>query len=386
MAAEVVTVRAGEQPPRYWDASVFIAMPAPGKSDPESLSSWPEIVSLFRELWKVDGRLVLFVPGPRDDHRNDDSGDRELRRADVVMFWLPTDAVAPLTFLNTALLAGNVSQHVVMGSPAAGPEIDHLLSDAERGAISVASTLAGAVRAALDVIGSGARRRDGERGVPLPVWRSDSFQSWYAAQRAAGNTMLRARLVWAFHVGPGRGFLFYWALHVSMFVAAEDRVKSNEVVISRPDISVLALYKRGATIGDTIVVLIREYRSPASTADAFVHELPGGSGPEGAEAVEQAVIEAEEETGLAIDVSRIRSHGSRQLAATLSAHRAHLFAAEITDGELAQLSAARAQPHGAGGTEQTWTEITTFAEICRDRLVDWATLGMITQVLLAARA
>ena len=99
--------------------------------------------------------------------------------------------------------------------------------------------------------------------------------------------------------------------------------------------------------------------------------------------LDQAVSEAEEETGLAIDITRIQIHGSRQLAATLSAHHAHLFAAEITDDELARLRAPRSRPHGADDTERTWTEITTFGEIRRKRLVDWATLGMIAEVLLA---
>jgi hypothetical protein len=71
----------------------------------------------------------------------------------------------------------------------------------------------------------------------------------------------------------------------------------GDLVISRPDISVLAFYQRGATIDDTTVVLVREFRSPASTPDGLVHELPGGSGSANASALDQAVGEAEEETG-----------------------------------------------------------------------------------------
>ena len=66
----------------------------------------------------------------------------------------------------------------------------------------------------------------------------------------------------------------------------------------------------------------------------------------------------------------------------MSAHHAYLFAAEITDGELARLHATRSTPHGVGDTERTWIEITTFGEIRRSRLVDWATLGMIAEILL----
>ena len=66
----------------------------------------------------------------------------------------------------------------------------------------------------------------------------------------------------------------------------------------------------------------------------------------------------------------------------MSAHHAHLFAAEITNEELARLRASQATPHGAGDTEQTWPEITTFGELRQRRLVDWATLGMIAQAAL----
>jgi ADP-ribose pyrophosphatase YjhB (NUDIX family) len=138
------------------------------------------------------------------------------------------------------------------------------------------------------------------------------------------------------------------------------------------------------------VVLVREFRSAASGPDGFVHELPGGSGlPDAAadaDPAADAAREAAEETGLSIAVSRIRAHGSRQLAATMSAHQAHLFSAEITERELAWLRAASARPHGAAAdSERTWIEIATFREIRTGRLVDWATLGMITEVLSTAR-
>src|SRR5712691_4734743 len=384
MTGEVITVYPGQQPPEYWDACVFIGGSAPGPS--ASAGPWqPEVIALLRERWASDGRLVVFVSEQAGGARYDVAGplidwyDRALDVADVVMFWWPDDA--DRLVLYTSLAGWNDSQRVVHGTPSHTPQSRYLLQYADRHAMSAATTLAGTVRAVLDKIGAGARRSAGEREVPLPVWRSDSFQRWHAAQTSAGNTLLGARQVWTFSTGPRNRFLLYWALHVRVHVLAENRVKSNEVVISRPDISVLALYLRGATIDDTIIVLVREFRSPASTPDGLVHELPGGSGSAAADALDQAVSEAEEETGLAIDVQRIRVLGDRQLAATMSAHHAYLFAAELTGHELARLRATRSTPHGNGGTEQTWTEVTTFGEIRRNRLVDWATLGMIAEVL-----
>ena len=305
---------------------------------------------------------------------------RAFNVADVVMFWWPDDVDDCL--MSMTLAAWNDSQRVVLGTPADGPQRRYLLKYADVHGISTAATTAGMVNAALDKIGSGVRRTAGEREVPLSIWRSDSFQRWYSAQTSAGNALLAARQVWTFNAGPGERFLLYWALHVRMYVRAENRVKSNEVVISRPDISVLALYKRAATIAETTIVLVREFRSPASTPDGLVHELPGGSTATKSDAFYQAIRETEEETGLSIDVQRIRTHGSRQLAATVSAHHAHLFTAEITDDELALLRATQSIPHGAGHTEQTWIEIITFGELRESRFVDWATLGMIAEAVL----
>ncbi|MEU6751337.1 hypothetical protein ABZ914_34420 [Spirillospora sp. NPDC046719] len=271
----------------------------------------------------------------------------------------------------------------------------------------------------------------GEQDVPSGIWRTPSFQRWYTAQRDAGNVLLGARPVWTSTINGDSGAVFFWALHVRMHVAAEDRTKDNEIVISRPDVSVVALYRPGPSLDETTVVLVREFRSPASTPDGYVHELPGGSSPAKAaspsqaasptepaspteaatltepaspaepaspigsaeptenggvtlagEVLAQAVDELVEETGLRVDAGRFRAHGSRQVAATVSAHHAHLFSAEITDDELAWLRAQRDRPHGVDGdSERTWVEIATFGEIRAARLVDWATLGMLIEAL-----
>lgn len=65
----------------------------------------------------------------------------------------------------------------------------------------------------------------------------------------------------------------------------------------------------------------------------------------------------------------------------MSAYRAHLFSAEITGGELARLRGSG--PHGtAADGERTYVEVTSFGRIRRERLVDWAALGLISAVLL----
>lgn len=384
MASEVVVVHANELPPESWDAAVFLAGPLPRSA---AIPSWnPEAIGHLRERWHGEGRLVVFTPEPRDGVTVDYTGQidwehRGLHDADVIVFWVPRDLqTMPAFTTNIEFGSWYDSGKVVFGAPASAPKNEYLVHLAESRGVPVADALEGTVDAALAMIGSGARREGGERSVPLLVWRTDSFQSWYGAQRAAGNRLLGARLEWTFRVGPGRSVVCFWAAHVQIHVAAEDRVKSNEVVISRPDTAHVLLYQPGTTVDETIVVLVREFRSPAATLDGSVHELPGGSGTE-PEPVLQAAAEVAEETGLRVDADRLRPLGVRQVAATSSAHRAHLFASEITDDELTWLREHQGSPGGVGGGERTWIEIATYGEIRERRLVDWATLGMIAQAL-----
>jgi 8-oxo-dGTP pyrophosphatase MutT (NUDIX family) len=384
MASEVVVVHANETPPQWWDAAVFLAGPLPRSAD---VPSWnPEAIALLREAWREDGRLVVFTPELRRGVMADYTGQiawehRGLHDADVVLFWVPRDlATMPAFTTNIEFGIWYDSGKAVFGAPASAPNNDYLVHLAESRGVPVADTLAGTVDAALDMIGPGARREGGERSVPLLAWRTASFQSWHGAQQAAGNRLLGARLEWTFRVGPDRETVCFWAAHVEVHVAAEDRVKSNEVVISRPDTAHVLLYRPGTTVDESLVVLVREFRSPAATPDGFVHELPGGSGDE-SEPVLQAAAEVEEETGLQIGADRLRSLGARQVGGTVSAHRAHLFAAEITDEELAWLREHQGVPNGGGGGERTWIELAAYSEIREQRLVDWATLGMIAQAL-----
>jgi len=387
MASEVVVVHANETPPESWDAAVFLAGPLPRSAD---VPAWNrEAASLLQERWRKDGRLVVFTPELREGVLADYTGQVEwehrwLHAADVILFWVPRDLTTmPAFTTNIEWGAWYDSGKVVFGAPAAAPKNEYLLHLAETQGVPIADTLAGAADAALAMVGDGARREGGERSVPLLVWRTDSFQTWYGAQRTAGNTLMDARVEWTFRVGPDRAVVHYWAAHVQVHVAAEDRVKSNEVVLARPDAMQVLLYRPGASLDATVVVLVREFRSPAATADGFVHELPGGSGDETEPAV-QAAAEVQEETGLAIAAERLRPVGVRQVSATVSTHRAHLFAAEITEAELAWLRDHEGTPNGAGDTERTWIEIAAYGDIRKHGLADWATLGMIAQALAGA--
>ncbi len=364
MPREVVIVHAGEIPPSEWDASVFLAGPVP--RSPEVPSWHPEAIGLLRRGWAGPGRLVVFAPEPREGVavEGTDSMDWEeegLRRSDVVLFWIPR-AMPAMPGLTTNIEWGalHASGRAVLGVPPGAASVDYPLRQARDHAVPVARTLERTVANALNAVGAGGRRGGGERDVPLTVWRTPGFKRWYAAQRDAGNTLLGARIEWTFRAGDERETVRYWAARVRVRVAAEDRVRDGEIVISRPDTAHVVLYRPAPVPGDTVVVLVRGCRAPDAAPDAFAHDL-----------VRRAAAQAGEATGLAVDADRLRHHGGRQAAAGLSAHHAHLFSAVITEAELDRL---RASPPARAA-------VATLAELHADPGADWAVLGMIAQVI-----
>ena len=224
-------------------------------------------------------------------------------------------------------------------------------------------------------------RSEGERGVSMAIWETTSFQQWYAAQAGAGNQLVAARPEWTLRIG--NGLVFFWALRVSIWIADEQRIKDNEVVIGRPDIATVLMYRRGRTLDDSLVVLVREFRSPARTTDGYIRELPGGSSLKPTQDPETlAVGEVSEETGLAIESARLRDHGARQVAGTTTSHAAALFSVELTEDEVAWLRAQHRTAHGViEDTERTYVEVTTLGAIRSAPVTDWGMLGMILQVL-----
>jgi len=221
-----------------------------------------------------------------------------------------------------------------------------------------------------------APKTTGEKQVPEHVWKLPHFQSWLQAQKEAGNRLDGFKLLLDFHVADGK-FLFLWVAHVDIYVKAEDRNKSNEIVVSRPDIKHVVMFNE-TTFSEPHVVLVREFRSPATTPSGFILESPGGSSYKDQFARETASDEVFEETGIRIDHERLVLVGARQLAGTLSAHKAHVFAVEITDEEMTQVGQNMGKTFGdSGSSEQTYVEIHSVKELLKKETVDWSTLGMI---------
>lgn len=373
-------VHAHELPPAAVTASIFLAGPTP--RDGETPSWRPEALRLLAARGFTG---VVFVPEPRDGGWSREYNDQveweeaHLQMADVVLFWLPRELTRmPALTTNDEWGAYKHSGKVVFGAPPGAAKVRYQQYYADKLHVPGGDSLEATVDAALTLIGDGAERHGGERSVPLHVWRTASFQAWYAAARAAGHRLDGARLEWLCRSGPGRRWLFLWALRVNVHIPGEARNKTGEVVIGRPDVAAVLMVHRDPDPLQTRVVLVREFRSAARNARGMVLELPSGSSfDDTLEPLQVAVEEVHEETGLRVDAARLRPVASRQVAATLLGHHAQLYAVELGDDELAWLLAHQGEVRGAGPSERTYVEVRRLHELLVGDELDWGTLGMI---------
>lgn len=373
-----------EYPPETFDKAIFLAGPTPRS---EKVRSWrPEALRIL-ELLKYDG--VVFVPEPRggqferDYDANTDWEERSLHLSDCIVFWVPRNLkTMPAFTTNDEWGHWKNSGKVVFGAPSEAQKIRYQRYYANKFFVPHHESLEETLRAALDFIGSGSLRSRGEREVPLYIWETTHFQQWYGALKRAGNRLDHARVEWTFRVGPQQKIIFISILHADIFVGSEGRNKVNEVVISRPDIAAVMLYRRDQVLDNSDIVLVREFRSSVATEDGFVWELPSGSSRTPTNDFRSvAVHECQEEVGFSIDAHRMKQHEVRQLAATFSTHKAHLFSAEITEEELERFRSLKGIAHGVvGDSERTYVEIVKLRDIRKKQDVDWSMLGMILSV------
>ena len=76
---------------------------------------------------------------------------------------------------------------------------------------------------------------------------------------------------------PKVRLLFLQLCHVEAFIKSENRIKSNEFVLSRSDISYVVMYYPDETLIDTYIVLVKESRSLCDNDECIVYELPSSS-------------------------------------------------------------------------------------------------------------
>jgi hypothetical protein len=271
-------VYALEALPESFGKAIFLAGPTPRT---EELPSWRLAALKMLEQRGYDG--VVFIPEFRDGQFSPsyfnqiEWEDEALNKADCILFWVPRDLEC-LPGFTTNHEHGEwfKSGKIVFGAPAEAPKTRYLRHKAQKALVPCSCTLEETVDNTLKMIGEGAQRAGGECQVPLCIWRTESFQAWYQSQVKAGNRLDGARVEWTFRMGPDRKFVFFWILRVDVYITKEGRHKTNEVVLSRPDIATIMLYRRATELEDSQVVLIREFRSPAELKMDLFGKFPEG--------------------------------------------------------------------------------------------------------------
>jgi 8-oxo-dGTP pyrophosphatase MutT (NUDIX family) len=335
---------------------------------------------------------VVFSPEPRDGKWQTTYDaqvgweKKHLELADVILAWVPRhlkDMPAFTTNVEFGKYVG--SGKLLYGRPDEAPKnsyLDWMYRDHGGDPYSFEITIADA---AVKRLGDGAERTGGEREVPYHVWKTDMFQKWYASQKAQGNRLDGAKVLWNFTISKFN-VLFAYSLWVNVWVKAEDRNKTNEFVLARNDISVIIPFWKPKTgdVLDTRIVLVREFRSPVRNSEAMTLELPGGSSFKGGDSLKIVADELQEETGLAIPSERFFQVQSRQLASTWSSHHAMLFGVQLTDDEIvkAEEMARNNKTFGvADDTELTYVSVMTLRELLLTDLMDWSMIGMVANAL-----
>lgn len=382
--SKMTVVYALEEPPEQYDYSIFLAGPTPRSN---GVDSWRTETLQYLEQQGYTG--VVYVPEDRSrtfhgDYLGQvDWENKYLNMCDTILFWVPRDMqTLPGLTTNTEFGRWENSGKIVLGAPPAAEHVRYLIHHANIYKAAVHNDPLDTVIAAMQ-LHTPALRANAEREVPLHIWNTESFQRWYANLLKVGNRLDGAKLLWNFRTGPNKDKVFCWVLHVNVYVASEDRNKINEFVLARPDISTILMYHRREPLGESLVVLVREFRSPVNNTSGFVWELPGGSSHKpGVSPEELAAEECQEETGMALEPHRFVQSTARQLAATFSTHKAHLFCVELSDDEVQALRDDFGNVHGVeADSERTFVEVLTYDEILAGDFVDWSTIGMIAQVL-----
>ncbi|MCE6957896.1 nucleoside 2-deoxyribosyltransferase domain-containing protein [Cereibacter sphaeroides] len=392
-------VYAGEDLPAEILSTLFLAGPTPRAfpGDP-AVRSWRADAIAWLERAGYHG--AVLVPEPRSGWSSDYDGQigwecamRE--RADLILFWVPRDLEALPAFTTNIEFGEDLWRgRILYGRPSNAPKNRYL--DAryrEATGDEPCAALEDLLRAAVAIVGEGAARTSGERDVPLHIWRTRAFQGWYRTLVRAGNRLERFRVLRTIQVGGGsaRAEPFGWMAHVHIHVSSEDRVKTNEVVVTRPDVASIVPVLDGPDGPE--IVLTCEFRAQVRNLTGLVVEPPGGSSLDPHLDMRLvAVEELAEELGLAgVDPARLVEVGRRQVASTLLTHLATAYAFHPTAEEAARLrhlatsgTILGENPSDLTG-ERIRLRIVPLRSLYEERL-DWSSMGLIHEALRVLQA
>lgn len=388
----MTVVYTGEEIPETITRSVFLAGPTPRS---ENVNSWrPE---MMRALEGTGLDMVVFCPEKRSPEAKIDYEDifnweyKCLNVADLIVFWVPRDIKGGMPAFTTNVEFGYWARSgkVVMGFPVEADAMRYLNLTAIRERCAVYNSETEVVDFVKEKLADGAERTGGERFVPLYIYRTPEFKNWRNTVLKAGNRIDNASVMWQFSI-PALDRPFAWVLKVDVWIENEGRLKSNEWILSRPDIFSVVAYSGSGE--DALVVIVKEFRSPANTKDGYIRECPGGSDFHKTSPCSEslmAIKEMKEETGILVPEGRVRYVGSMQLCGTLSIHKSHVFAIELTLEEMKEAFRAWVGNDTFGvveDTERTSVEVVRVSDILDGTVeTDWATVGMVAKAVFGSK-
>ncbi len=369
--------------------SIFLAGPSP--RDLETID-WR--VKAIEHLKSVNFQGTVFIPIPEqkfygssdsdswnyNDQVNWECEARDI--ADIILFWVPRSISGKMPGFVTNIEFGEdlATSKVVYGRPPEAEKCKYLDKRFQDLGFPVHETLENTLSHAIRILGDGEFRENGEIYVPLFVWKSKQFQSWYKNLKASGNTLCSAKVFYNFKLPNEQ--LFSFIMKVKIWLNNESRFKENEFIFSRTDTVQSVLYYKD--LNGIKIVLVKEFRSPVNNDEGYVYELPGGSSLDFTKNdIDILKSEIEEETGLEIkDQSRFIFISKKQSLATVSTHQSSLYKVELTDIEYSELLKNIGKNYGCKEEgENTFIEIVDLKDITRYPL-DYSMIGMIYNALM----
>lgn len=371
--------------PEIITKSIFLAGPSPRNNN---TTDWRhEAISILESLG-FNG--TVFIPSPKTlfynvldkkdfDYNNQVEWEIQCRQiADIILFWIPRNKDLPGFTTNIEIGEDFLSGKAIYGRPDEAEKCKYLDKKFSLAETPFYNSLDSLLKQSILNLGEGSIRKNGEIYVPLFIWNTPQFKSWYSSLKNVGNRLDKAKVL--NHKKFKNGNVFLFSLWVKVWIESEQRYKENEFIISRKDISTIVPYYKDEN-NKIHIILVREFRSSVNNNKGFIYELPGGSSTQDSiNPLVNAQQELNEEIGLFIkDINRFQYIGERQLTSTILTHKAQNFSISLTKEEFETLSSYHKDKTPFGlitDSELTYVEIAELSEL-KNIPLDYSMLGII---------
>lgn len=373
-----------DQPlPTFVEKSLFLEGPSP--RDLETLDWRREAVEILEQL-HYNG--VVYIPCPKNvwdrskdgkwDYDSQVSWEHKARFAsDAIVCWVPRE-LEKMPALTTNVEFGEDFDlgRFYYGRPDWAKKCRYLDSKAIEQGLPIHTDLYDLL---LNVVSNlkPLPRSDAWAAIPAMAWEFDSFRQWFSSMNLVGNELREATVT---HVLGKANKSFLFVLQAKIYVANENRVKSNESVVFRKNtVTVVPYYIQED--GSIAYALVNEFRAATCSDLGLVKEFVSGSSPANEATVMDTVKEElKEELGLIVETSRLARLGEKQINATLLGHKTIVYALRLTQEEYLGIKKAETKKtvYGEFGSSEVITLcIHTKNEILKSRSTDCTTLAAV---------